>query len=114
MPYYCKKLKRFGFFPSSYSCAKSIVKIQMRSMSIPDTKDLQQELQQLKSDKEELITQLEEAQFRVAEESINRADVEVRELTENLKLIANNAAILGIMVILYTHIIYDQNNKSFM
>lgn len=55
----------------------------MRSMSIPDNKDLLQELQQLKSDKEELITQLEEAQFRVAEESINRADVEVRELTEN-------------------------------
>jgi len=38
---------------------------------------MQQEVAKLKSDKEELASQLEEAQFRVAEESINRADIEV-------------------------------------
>jgi len=71
-----EKVKRnlIAYFPGP-NC---VAKIQMRTKSITETKDLQQELQQLKSDKEELVTQLEEAQFRVAEESINRADVEVR------------------------------------
>jgi hypothetical protein len=51
--------------------------LQFRSQAFAERRDTESQLERFKSERDDFSSQLEEAQFRVEEETINRTDIEV-------------------------------------